>query len=293
MTRPITIRVPQNPIIRPEMLGSGLGENINGPSLIRVPEWVEQPLGRYYLYFAHHQGTFIRLAYADRLHGPWRIYEPGTLSLEETACHKHIASPDVHVDEAKRELRMFFHGPVPGGGQRSFIATSRDGIRFGASPTILGEPYFRVFQWRSDHYALTRSGNFCRSPDGLGAFEPGPTVFPDIRHSALKLDGDTLSVFYSNVGDRPERILVAAVALTPDWKRWTPSEAATVLEPEMEYEGADLRLAPSRSGLARERVRELRDPAIYREDGRTYLLYSVAGEHGIAIAELKDVGGTE
>jgi hypothetical protein len=33
-------------------------------------------------------------------------------------------------------------------------------------------------------------------------------------------------------------------------------------------------------------VRQLRDPAIYQEDGRTYLLYSVAGEHGIAIAEL-------
>jgi hypothetical protein len=35
-------------------------------------------------------------------------------------------------------------------------------------------------------------------------------------------------------------------------------------------------------------VRQLRDPAIFREDGRTWLLYSVAGENGIAIAELKD-----
>ena len=26
--------------------------NINGPSLVRVPEWVENPLGKYYLYFA-------------------------------------------------------------------------------------------------------------------------------------------------------------------------------------------------------------------------------------------------
>ena len=30
--------------------------NINGPSLVRVPEWVEDPLGKYYLYFAHHRG---------------------------------------------------------------------------------------------------------------------------------------------------------------------------------------------------------------------------------------------
>jgi hypothetical protein len=32
----------------------------------------------------------------------------------------------------------------------------------------------------------------------------------------------------------------------------------------------------------------LRDPAIFREDGCTYLLYAVAGERGIAIAELTD-----
>ena len=29
------------------------------------------------------------------------------------------------------------------------------------------------------------------------------------------------------------------------------------------------------------------DPAIYEEDGRVYLLYAVAGESGIAIAEVK------
>jgi hypothetical protein len=33
---------------------------------------------------------------------------------------------------------------------------------------------------------------------------------------------------------------------------------------------------------------QLRDPAIFRESGRTYLLYSVAGERGIAIAEMTE-----
>jgi hypothetical protein len=33
-------------------------------------------------------------------------------------------------------------------------------------------------------------------------------------------------------------------------------------------------------------VHELRDPAIYEEDGRLYLLYAAAGEQAIAIAEL-------
>jgi hypothetical protein len=34
-------------------------------------------------------------------------------------------------------------------------------------------------------------------------------------------------------------------------------------------------------------VNQLRDPAIFQEDGRTYLLYAVAGEAGIGIAELE------
>jgi len=33
-------------------------------------------------------------------------------------------------------------------------------------------------------------------------------------------------------------------------------------------------------------VDQLRDPAIFEEDGRILLLYAVAGESGIAIAEL-------
>jgi hypothetical protein len=56
--------------------------------------------------------------------------------------------------------------------------------------------------------------------------------------------------------------------------------------PELDYEGGLLTLEPSVRGMAMEPLRQLRDPAIYREDDHTYLLYSVAGEHGIAIAEL-------
>jgi hypothetical protein len=54
-------RLEGNPIITPETSKS-IGANINGPSLIRVPSWLHKPLGKYYLYFAHHQGKFIRLA---------------------------------------------------------------------------------------------------------------------------------------------------------------------------------------------------------------------------------------
>ncbi|MBM4084322.1 MAG: glycoside hydrolase family 68 protein [Planctomycetes bacterium] len=268
-----------------------MGRNINGPSLIRAPEWLPNPLGRYYLYFGRHQGDYIRLAYADRLEGPWRTHEPGTLPLAESFCHGHLASPDVHVDEARREIRMYYHGPSPGKGQVSRVALSSDGIRFAARPEILGASYFRVFQWRGQHYALGMPGIFYKSADGLSGFQQGPKLFTDdMRHTALKLDGDTLTVFYSNAHDCPERILMSTIQLVPDWMAWKASEPVTVLEPETDYEGADLPLLPSKRGWAPERVRQLRDPAIYREGGKTYLLYSVAGEHGIAIAEVTDEG---
>ena len=53
-------RLSTNPIIRPHM-DAMMGDNINGPSLIRVPDWIDNPLGRYYLYFANHKGRYIRL----------------------------------------------------------------------------------------------------------------------------------------------------------------------------------------------------------------------------------------
>ena len=69
---------------------------------------------------------------------------------------------------------------------------------------------------------------------------------------------------------------------------WRASKAEVVLEPETVYEGTDLPLQPSKRGWSPERVRQLRDPGIYREGHDTYLLYSVAGESGIAIAKITE-----
>ena len=279
-------RLPSNPIIRPHM-DARMGANINGPSLIRTPDWLDNPLGRYYLYFGHHRGEYIRLAFADELTGPWTIYRPGVLDLKDAYTEHHLASPDVHVDNESREIRMYYHGPVPDRAQQSKVALSSDGIHFTARPENLGNPYFRVFHWRGQFYALAMPGIFYRSADGLTNFHRGPTLFSeDQRHTALELDGSRLSVFYTDAGDCPERILLSTIDLTPDWMEWRASEPLVVLEPETDYEGADLPLEPSIRGWSPERVRQLRDPGIYREGDEIYLLYSVAGESGIAIARL-------
>ena len=77
--------------------------NINGPSLIRVPDWVENPLGNYYLYFSHHKGDFIRLAYADKVEGPWAIYEPGALALQDSGFPNE-SIPRLTLSEGLTEL---------------------------------------------------------------------------------------------------------------------------------------------------------------------------------------------
>ena len=307
------VRLSAEPIVRPHM-DHRMGSNINGPSLIRAPDWLEAPLGRYYLYFADHKGAYIRLAAADTLAGPWRMHTPGTLALEashfaterpdpggisegtrrdaaaaieQDYLHPHIASPDVHVDHDRREIRMYYHGMLEDGEQRTRVAVSVDGIAFEARPEILGNSYFRVFRHRGWHYALVMPGELRRSRDGLTGFESGPELFrPEMRHAALRYTGDALDVFWSRVGDAPERILHSRVRLDGDWTQWREVGARTVLEPEHDWEGAGLSVEPSVRGEINRLVRQLRDPCVYEEAGRTFLLYCGGGESGIGIAEV-------
>jgi hypothetical protein len=285
------VRLATNPLIRPNMDGT-MGDNINGPSLIKVPEWIERPLGRYYLYFAHHDGRYIRLAFAESIEGPWRTFEDGVLPLAASHFRGHLASPDVHVDDEKRRIRMYFHGadqPSGAAGVPQFtrVALSSDGLRFAAEEPLLGKPYFRVFEWRGHTYALAMPGVIYRSRDGLRDFAEGPTLFSrNMRHSAVRIKDDKLQVYYTDVGDAPERILLSTIDLTQDWMRWTDSAASLILSPEEAYEGADCPNQPSVRGLIPHRARQLRDPAIFSEGGRTFLFYAIAGESGIAAAEL-------
>ena len=76
-------RVGDAPIITPASHPS-IGTNIQGPSVIRAPAWLADPLGRYLCYFADQKGSFIRLAYADAIEGPWTIHEPGSLHLADS-----------------------------------------------------------------------------------------------------------------------------------------------------------------------------------------------------------------
>ena len=295
-------RLPGNPLIVPSA-DPRLGTNINGPSVIQAPGWLRDPLGTYYMYFAHHDGRFIRLAYASRPDGPWNIYSPGTLHIKESGCRDHIASPDVHVDRSGRRVIMYYHGVVdidpasdphrnaidtnPSRIQRTRVAVSGNGLYFTALPGVLAPSYFRVFEWDGDLYGIAMPGIVYRSKDRFGGFRRGPQIFgDDMRHCAVLVRGSTLHVFYSDVGDRPERIKHATVDLSEDWSGWVASEPRTVLAPDEDYEGAHLPLARSERGSANGAVRQLRDPALLEDGDDVFLFYSVAGESGIAGARI-------
>lgn len=316
----VATRLLDQPIIRPHM-DRRMGDNINGPALIRMPDWARARLGRYQLYFSDHKGRYIRLAYADALTGPWRMHQPGVLDVADSLfeatdppepapehrpawaakmaggyLYAHIASPDIHVDHERRIFRMYYHGLLWNGAQETRLAISTDGLVFEPLAPLIGPPYFRAFVFEGHVYAITWGGELWRAADWQGPFAKGPQlvafdakggVGAGFRHGEVHRSGDLLHLFYTRMGDRPERILHRTVELRGDWLGWMPSDPVTLLEPELPWEGADLPLETSVMGALGRRARELRDPCVFADaDGAAYLLYCGAGESGIGITRL-------
>lgn len=289
-----------------------LDGNANGPSLIKVPHWVQNALAKYYLYFAHHEGRSIRLAFADNLTGPWTLSDTPALDLTDSLFpvepplfteldervkqditngddgnYPHIASPDVVIDEARQQIRLYYHGRLKDGTQATRVAISGDGLNFIAQPEILGLPYFRVFKQGEYYYAMAMPGVLYRSADGLTDFETGPCITEQaIRHFAFLNYQNAWFVFWTRVGDTPERILCSKLLTNENWQNWQLGPATEIHRPKKIWEGSEQPLTPSKYGSSMQPVNQLRDPAIYVEKDKIYLLYAIAGEQGIAIGEL-------
>jgi len=84
--------------------------------------------------------------------------------------------------------------------------------------------------------------------------------------------------------------MVSTIATAGDWTAWRASEAVEILRPEAPYECPSLPSGPSAGGDVKGPVKQLRDPAVFEENGRAFLFYSFCGEQGIAGAELDGLG---
>ena len=224
------------PIITKEMFASlGVGEegsNINGPSVIRVPDWIlpedrAHPDAQYYCYFAHHKGAYIRLAWATELEGPWHLYQVGSnvspgkrgvLDLGDNVINldngivipnDHLASPDVHIDNENQRITLYFHSGTPTnvdgkriGGQLTYVSFSYYGLDFydNIQPVILGEFYFRVFKYQDDLYAFSNSGNIYRALDSTDPWTP-PAGFDFTKELWEKLP---VNIFQLKIAENEE-----------------------------------------------------------------------------------------
>lgn len=321
---PRVTRFTTNPLVTVTS-SSTLGGNVNGPTVIRVPDWVERPLGRYYMYFANHRDVYIRLAYADAVAGPWRIHEPGVWHVRDSALYRpqpdsarfggfntHFASPEILIDNANRRIVLWAHGWYTNGehwpteakaaqqwaiekgyGQFTQGAVSSDGLHFAEQPAITKESYIRVFQRGGTLFGMARLGVLLRARDPLASFEVGPNAFRDtaygsnrVRHIALVPRGDRLHVFFTAIGDAPERMLMTTIDMTKPWTEWRVGALVDVMQPETDYECVHLPIEKSAVGDIFEPARQIRDPHVFEDGGKTYLFYVTCGEQGVAGAEV-------
>ena len=215
------------------------------------------------------------------------------------------------MDNEQQRILLWFHGwwtdgtrwPIGaaqardwaaknGYGQYSQVAESSDGLRFDIKPAITKAGYLRVFRVGGAWYGMSRAGVLRRASGPLAPFEPGPNPFRDtafttrLRHVALLERGGVMYVFFTVVGDAPERVMVSTLSTSGDWKDWRLSPATEVLRPEAPYECTNLPNVPSEGGDIKGPAQQIRDPYAFSENGRAYLFYSYCGEQGIAAAEL-------
>lgn len=111
----------------------------------------------------------------------------------------------------------------------------------------------------------------------------------DVRHVAIKIEEDTLVVYFTKLGDAPEQIYRSEVDLIGDPSQWVAKKITPILSPEMPWEGAELPISPSSVGAANQPENALRDPAIFTYADEDFLFYSVAGESGIGMVKISKI----
>ena len=179
--------------------------------------------------------------------------------------------------------------------QCSGLRSRRRAAVFDALEPLVALPYLRIVPQPTNGrwLAMSMPGVVYTSGD-LRTWTVGPMLFDtDFRHCALWQRGPTLHVIWTRVGDAPEHLLHSTIHVEEDWTAsdmagWQPSEPTSVLRPEHRWEGADLPIEPSVRGQVTESVHQLRDPAICLDGDRVWLLYCIAGESGIALAEITE-----
>jgi len=161
--------------------------------------------------------------------------------------------------------------------------------------------YMSVPVFYDGHYfSIAKRGGstvLCRGASLLGPWEQGQVLNEGtrhVRHGDIHIRGNHLYVFFTVIGDSPERIVLGDIYMSQalDWKDWKLHLGPILFEPEYYHEHGSAELKMSEMGPAKGILRQLRDPHFLsdKESPKDYLngllFYTAQGEQGTAIARL-------
>ena len=185
--------------------------------------------------------------------GPYIVYTPRRARSERDAvrrpparqAHSHRVARCARRRGGPAHLHALPWRPTTRGEgtppykQLTCYAESRDGLSFVSDSLYLGPPYLRTFQWQGYHYGfggggprlLYRSETHATSSSREAGWrsrarasrraaddDTSPLVYRT-RHVGFHRHGARLDIYYSNVGDEPERIKMTSDRPAQDWSR--------------------------------------------------------------------------
>ena len=135
--------------LHPKDLSYAPTEQLIHPSIIKMEGRVENPLGKYYLYYSPHKHIAVSMAYSDSIKGPWKEYR-GNPVIEGPSA------PDIRWIKEKGRFYMWGHRK----NSQTELWTSDDGLHFeyqGVSITAenigtRNATYTRVYEYPLERY---------------------------------------------------------------------------------------------------------------------------------------------
>ncbi|KAA5542700.1 hypothetical protein FYK55_14310 [Roseiconus nitratireducens] len=135
--------------LQPSDLTIAPATELERASIIKMEGRVQNPLGKYYLYYSPHKHVGISLAFSDSLAGPWVEYQGNPIV-------KDAAIPDVRWIEETGRFHLWGHKK----NKQSEMWTSTDGLHFDYHSTsitanVIGTrnaTYTRTYEYPLERY---------------------------------------------------------------------------------------------------------------------------------------------